>query len=146
MDFVRAKQCLGIKTSACMEELTFEDVKQKFVVKVMRDSQKHDTRWGQVVCMFFIPLWSQNIRQTSARGVSVFGFKEEEGVGEDDGGQLEPVQEEVGGGGASQHGPCQGGEAEKKKLKYIVFILGRLGRMRKQILTMVWRKLISQSH
>ena len=56
MDFVRAKQCLGIKTSACMEELTFEDIKQKFVVKVMRDSQKHDTRWGQVVCMFFIPL------------------------------------------------------------------------------------------
>ena len=40
----------------------------------------------RVVCMFFIPLWSQNIRQTSSRGVSVFGFKEEEGVGEDDGG------------------------------------------------------------
>ena len=109
-----------------------------------RPEARHKVGTGSVYV--FIPLWSQNIRQTSSRGVSVFGFKEEEGVGEDDGGQLEPVQEDVGGGGATEHGPCQGGEAEKKKLKYIVFILGRLGRMRKQILTMVWRRLISQSH
>ena len=44
MDFVRAKQCLGIKTSATLEELSFDDVRQKFVMKVMRDSEKHDTR------------------------------------------------------------------------------------------------------
>lgn len=45
MDFVRAKQSLGIKTSATLEELSFDDVRQKFVMKVMRDSEKHDTRW-----------------------------------------------------------------------------------------------------
>ena len=44
MDFVRAKQSLGIKTSATLEELSFDDVRQKFVMKVMRDSEKQDTR------------------------------------------------------------------------------------------------------
>ena len=51
MDFVRAKQCLGIKTSATLEELSFDTVREKFVMKVMRDCEKQDTRYSNIRMM-----------------------------------------------------------------------------------------------
>ena len=46
--------------------------------------------------------------QASSRGLSVSCDKEEENVGEDDGGELGPHQEEVSGRGATQPGDQRG--------------------------------------
>ena len=51
--------------------------------------------------------------QASSRGLSVSGDQEEEDVGEDDDRELGPDQEEVDGGGTSQHGHGRGQRGEQ---------------------------------